>query len=86
MGNPRLLEERYREYVDSLSMRERLKRELVARLKNLYSRVDNSVVMFSDEPRFQEQQKKLASEISAAEAELHEILDEEIRESYQGDD
>lgn len=86
MGNPRLLEERYREYVDSLSMRERSKRELVARLKNLYSRVDNSVVMFSDEPRFQEQQKKLASEISAAEAELHEILDEGIRESYQGDD
>lgn len=86
MENTRLLNDRYRDYGESLSMRERTKRELVAKLKNLYSRVDNTVVMFSDDPRFPEQLDKLSSEVSAAEYSLYEVLREGISEDYQGDD
>lgn len=86
MENTRLLNDRYRDYGESLSMREKTKRELISKLKNLYSRVDNTVVMFSDDPRFSEQRDKLASEVAATEYSLYEVLREGISEDYQGDD
>ena len=86
MEKTRLLNDRYRDYGASLSQRERVKRELVAKLKNLYSRADNLAVMFSDEPGFATQQEKLLSEISAAEFSLYEVLGEGISEDYHGDD
>lgn len=70
----------HKDYWETLDQNQKTKRELISELKNLYSRMDNLMVMFKDHPNFFQQKEKLTDEIKKAESSFYRVLEKEIEE------